>query len=180
MVETPVRAIEPEEKEGAEEAAELPPDEAAVRDEEQSHALVPVGGRRRWTDTGPRLAAAVCYFAWLGYVLAPAPLLLLGIRRIRESTGAVYHIYAATGWSVVIASLRILLVGSSMWAGMIDGQAAEAACNLLNLAHIVVLMSVALLLSTVYALEALLGREASIPWISPWARERARALLDGS
>lgn len=174
----PERPVETTESKEREEVDGLLPDEAAVRAEQECRALVPVGQRRSWTDTGPRLLAAASYFAWLGYVLAPAPLLLLGSRRIRQSTGAVYHIYAATAWSVVIASLRVLLVGGSFWMGITSGELAEDVANALSLAHIVVLLSVALLLSTLYAIEALLGREATIPWISPWARGHARSLLE--
>lgn len=174
MPDTRVETIDPTQ---ADETAEQPPQSPPRPDAEESTALVPVNHRRRWSDTLPRILAAVSYFTWLGYVLAPAPLLLLGINRIRRSRAAVYHIYAATAWSVIIASLRILLLSSSLWLGMCEGPIAETACNVLNLAHIVVLLSFALLLSTVYAIEALLGREASIPRVSGWARERTAELL---
>ena len=177
MSETPICTIGGDEPE---EVPNVPPDEAAVGATDRSRALVPVGRRRRWTETGPRLLAAISYFAWLGYILAPAPLLLLGFAGVRRSPGAVYHIYAATLWSIVIASLRVLLVGVSFWLGLTDGEAAEAIVNALNLAHIVVLLTAALLLSTIYAIEALLGREPTIPWVSPWAKERARELLEAS
>jgi hypothetical protein len=43
--------------------------------------------------------------------------------------------------------------------------------------HLVVVLSFALLLSGWYAVEALLGREISLPPLSRWAHERARHFL---
>ncbi len=144
------------------------------------HALVPVGRRWHCEDLSQRFVAALCYFSWLGWVLAPACLLLLGVKRIRDSGTAVYHIYVATGWSIAVVILRSLLGGATLWLSMGEVWAAGAACNVTKMLDIVLVLSFALLFSTIYAVQALAGAEASLPWISPWAHGRARDLLDDS
>ncbi|MGI5817136.1 MAG: hypothetical protein ACOX9R_03445 [Armatimonadota bacterium] len=153
-----------------------PPDSERA-DDPRSRALVPVGRRRRWRDPGARFIAALCYFAWLGWVTAPAPLLLLNSRRMRAARGVPYHLFAATGWSVLITAIRVVLYVTSTWLATCEGARAEAVCNALNLAHLVIALSFALLLSSWYALEALMGRDVSFPWLSRWAHRRANRHL---
>lgn len=157
-------------------------DESRLEDEERaddprSRALVPVGRRRRWRDPGPKFIAALCYFAWLGWITAPAPLLLLNSRRMRRARGIPYHLFAAGGWSTAIVLIRALLYAVTTWLGTCEGPQPEAICNALNLAHLVVVLAFALLLSTWYAVEALLGRDISMPPLSEWAHRRADHFL---
>lgn len=166
----------------------MDPDAARREDEENeharerpgdghSHALVPVGRRRRWRDPGARLIAAVCYFAWLGWLTAPAPLLLLNSRRMRRAKGIPYHLFASAGWSTLIVGIRLVLYVLATWLGTCEGPRPEAICNALNLAHLVIVLSFAVLLSGWYGTEALVGRDISFPWLSAWARGRADHFL---
>jgi len=148
-------------------------------DAPECRALVRVRPPRRWGDAGARVIAAICYFAWLGYITAPLPLLLRNLQGFRSRPELAYHIFNATGWSLFVVALRALLIGAAMWAGTCQGETAEAVCNALTLAHLVVVLTFALLLSTVYAVEALLGRQVTIPLVSRWARRRTHALMSG-
>ncbi|MBD3293456.1 MAG: hypothetical protein GF393_11065 [Armatimonadia bacterium] len=153
------------------------PPEDERSDDSRSRAIVPLHPRRRWRDPGPKMVAAVCYFAWLGWVTAPAPLLLLNSRRMRKARGMPYHLFAAAGWSSAIAVFRIGLYALTTWLGTCEGARPEAICNALNMMHLVVVLSFALLFSGWYAVEALLGREISLPPLSRWAHKRARHFL---
>ena len=155
--------------------ADHPGDERS--EDRRSRAIVPVNRGRVWRDPGEKTLAALCYFAWLGWVTAPAPLLLLNSRRMRGARGIPYHLFAATGWSVLVALLRLSLYGITTWLGTCEGAQPEAICNAVNLAHLVVVLAFALLLSTWYAVEALMGREVSFPSLSAWARRRADHFL---
>jgi len=161
----------------ANESGEAAPDTCA--DAPKCRALVRVRPPRRWGDAGPRMIAGVCYFAWLGYITAPLPLLLCNLQGFRSRPELAYHIFNATGWSLFVVALRALLIGAAMWAGACQGETAEAVCNALNLVHLVVVLAFALLLSTIYAVEALLGRQVTIPLVSRWARRRTHALVSG-
>lgn len=156
--------------------ADVPSDDERSEDA-RSRALVPVGRARTWRDPGPKFIAAVCYFAWLGWITAPVPLLLLNSRRMSNARGVPYHLFAAAGWSTAIAVLRVGLYAVSTWLGTCEGARPEAICNALNMVHLVIVLSIALLLSTWYALEALLGRDISLPPLSEWARRRADHFL---
>jgi hypothetical protein len=152
-------------------------EEGEREEDARSRALVPVGRRPKWRDPGPKFLAALCYFAWLGWVTAPAPLLLLNSRRMREARGIPYHLFAAAGWSTLVAVLRGILLALATWLQICEWYPAETICNVLNLIYWVVVLSFALLLSTWYAVEALLGREISLPPLSRWARRRADHFL---
>ncbi|MFW5867859.1 MAG: hypothetical protein ACOCX2_08590 [Armatimonadota bacterium] len=153
------------------------PTEGRDDDDPRSRAIVPVGRKRQWRDPGPKFIAALCYFAWLGWITAPAPLLFLNSRRMRSARGIPYHLYAAAAWSTVVTLVRgaISLLSTGLY--VCGWSQAEAVCSALNLIYWVVVLTFALLLSGWYALEALLGRETSIPWISDWARRRADHFL---
>jgi len=146
-------------------------------DDARSRAIVPVGRRRTWRDPGPKFMAALCYFAWLGWITAPAPLLLLNSRRMRNARGIPYHLFAATAWSVAIAVLRAILWALATWMHICQWPRAESICYALNLVYWVVVLSFALLMSAWYAMRALLGREINLPWNSGWARRRADHFL---
>ena len=156
--------------------AETPPQDERTEDA-RSRAIVPVGHRRKWRDPGQKFVAALCYFAWLGWVTAPVPLLLLNSRRMRNARGMPYHLFASAGWSTAIVVLRVGLYALATWLGTCDGPRPEAICNALNLAHLVVVLSFALLLSGWYAAEALLGRNISLPPLSRWAHRREDRFL---
>ncbi len=149
-------------------------DERAGR--EECRALVRVRQRRNWDELGSRMVVAACYFSWLFYLTALLPLLLLNLRTYRSRPSAAFHVYAATAWSLLIAAIRALLLVGSMWAGTREGPLAESICNTLSMVHLVLVLTFALLLSTFYAIEALLGREADVPVIGRWAREKAKTL----
>ncbi len=123
------------------------------------------------------MIAALCYFAWLGWVTAPAPLLLLNSRRMVSARGIPFHLFASAGWSTGIILLRIALMVLATWLGGVEGPRTEAACNAVRIANGVIVYSFALLLSTWYAMEALLGREISLPPLSSWARARANRFI---
>ncbi|MFW6437761.1 MAG: hypothetical protein ACOCZ7_02000 [Armatimonadota bacterium] len=146
-------------------------------DDPRLRAIVPVGRRRGWRDPGPKFMAAFCYFLWLGWITAPLPLLLLNSRRMRNVRGVPYHLFAAAAWNSLIVVVRVILNAVTTLLDICEWPGAESLCHSLNMIHLVVVLSFALLLSTWYAIEALLGREVSLPWISPWARSRADHFL---
>lgn len=146
-------------------------------DDGRSRALVPVDRRRVWRDPGPKMLAAVCYFAWLGWLTAPLPLVLLSSRRMRNARGVPYHLFASAGWSMLLAMARLALYAIATWLGTRDGRQYEVACSALSLVHLVVVMAFALLMSCWYAVEALIGREISLPPLSRWAQRRADHFL---
>jgi len=150
----------------------------AERDE--CRALARVDTPRRWDDAGARMVLAACYFAWLGYVTALLPLLLLNLRAFRRREELAYQAYASTAWSVVVAAVNGMLLGIAVWAGTHSGPAAEAVCNAVNLVKLVLVLAFALLMSLIYGIEALIGRRPGIPWISAWARAKAQALTGGA
>lgn len=125
---------------------------------------------------GARLLAAAAYFAWLGYVTVPLPLLLLNLPAFRRRPKLAYHAWNATAWSLVVAAVRGGLVLAGAWSGTLSGDLAGSVCNTLSLIHLVLVLSFALLLSSWYGLRTLCGREVEIPWLSRWARERVRVL----
>lgn len=149
-------------------------DERAGQNE--CRALVRVRQPRDWDEVGVRMITAACYFSWLLYLTALLPLLLLNLRAYRSRPAATFHVYAATGWSLLIAAIRGLLLVGSLWAGTYEGPLADSVGNALSMVHLVLVLTFALLLSTFYAVEALLGREADLPVIGPWARRKAKAL----
>jgi len=153
------------------------PPETERPDDGRSRALVPVERRRVWRDPGPRMIAAVCYFAWVGWITAPLPLVLLSSRRMRAARGVPYHLFASAGWSVLVAAVRLMLYAIATWLGTCEGPRYEAVCYALGLIHLVVVMAFALLMSSWYAVEALMGREISLPPLSDWARRRANHFL---
>jgi len=126
-----------------------------------------------WPRALRRCIAAACYFAWLGYVTAPLPLLLLRLPRLPRSARLLRHLYSATAWSLLVTGVRVILLIAATWMGTRGGDAAKVVCSALNLAHLVVVLAFALLLSSVFALEALLGRDLHIPIISGWAARKA-------
>ncbi|MGC9316753.1 MAG: hypothetical protein ACP5KN_01805 [Armatimonadota bacterium] len=140
---------------------------------EECRALARIYRPSRWPQPGAKIVAAMCYFSWLGYVTAFVPLLLVRIRRLRRWRSFAFHAYASVGWSLVVAGLRLALMAGSLWAGACRGPTAESVCNALNMLNLVVVLAFSLLLSCVYAAEALLGRDVSIPGITPWARRHA-------
>ncbi len=146
-------------------------------DDGRSRALVPVGRRRVWRDPGPKMVAAVCYFAWVGWITAPLPLVLLSLRRMRAARGVPYHLFASAGWSVLVAAVRLALYVIATWLGTCEGPRYEAVCSAMGLIHLVVVLAFALLMSSWYAVEALMGREISLPPLSDWARRRADHFL---
>ncbi|NLO04764.1 MAG: hypothetical protein GX131_02925 [candidate division WS1 bacterium] len=159
-----------------------PPEDDVTGDEERSEedsrsrALVPVGRRVRVSDADKRVVAALCYFAWLGYLTAPLPLLLLRLRGYRNARGIPYHLYASAGWSIAVAVLRIILNGVAATLAARSGGHFEDAANVINMLHLVIVLAFALLLSCVYGIEALLLRKVNIPWVSAWAEKRAEEL----
>ncbi len=120
-----------------------------------------------------KFVAGLCYFMWLGWVTAVIPFLLLNFRRMRRARGVPYHLFAAGGWSTLVVAIRLALYGVSVVLGTCQGPRPEAICNALNLAHLVIVLAFALLLSAWYAVEALSGSEVSFPWLSKWAHRRA-------
>lgn len=146
-------------------------------DDARSRALVPVGRRWAWRDPGPRLLAALCYFAWLGWVTALAPLLLLSSQSVQRARRIPTHLFAATGWSTVIVAIRLSFWLATTFTDISSWPHAEAVGNALRMVDLVVVLSFALLLSCWYAIEALMGRNASLPWLWTWARERADSYL---
>jgi hypothetical protein len=166
--------MEPDEAQQSDENSSL---EQEREEDRRSRAIVPVERRRPWRDPGPKFMAALCYFAWLGWITAPAPLLLLNSRRMRKARRVPYHLFAASAWSIAIVVLRVILYAVATWLDICEWPAAESICTSLNMVHLVVVLSFALLLSCWYGLLALLGREISLPWISDWARRRADHFL---
>ncbi|HCA47458.1 MAG TPA: hypothetical protein DEP45_08930 [Armatimonadetes bacterium] len=156
------------------------PPEAEPPDDPRSRALVRVEPRFVWRDPGPKMLAAACYFAWLGWLTAPLPLLLLRSRRMRRVRGIPYHLFASAGWSVIVIALRLAINGISALAGAIEGPQGDAITGALALAHLVVVLSLALLLSSFFGIEALLGRRISFPPLSRWAEARAKHFLGES
>ncbi|MGD9497217.1 MAG: hypothetical protein AB7Y46_13040 [Armatimonadota bacterium] len=136
----------------------------------QCRALVPVQRARRPIDVGQRFLAAIGYFAWLGYVTAPFPLLLLNLPDFRRRPALAYHALNATAWSLFVLALRVLLIGAGIWASACSGK--QTVCSALNLVHLVLILAFATLLSLLFAIEAMLGRRVSIPLLSRWARAR--------
>jgi len=148
-----------------------PDPEASAGQECRALARVPA----RPSGGGAKLLAAVAYFAWLGYLTAPLPLLLLNLRAFRRRPQLAYHAWNATAWSLFIATVRGLLALAGAWSGTCAGEQAEALCSALGLVNLVLVGSFALLLSTWYALRTLLGRPVEIPVLSRWARSRLEA-----
>lgn len=140
---------------------------------EECRSLVRIYRPSRWPQAGAKIVAAICYFSWLGYVTAFLPLLLVRARRLRRWRSFAFHAYASGGWSLAVAGLRAALIAGSLWAGTCHGPTAEAACNVLNMLNLVVVLAFSLLLSCVYAVEALLGRQVNIPGITQWASRHA-------
>jgi hypothetical protein len=143
----------------------------------RSRALVPVSRGRGLRDPGPKLMAGLCYFAWLGWITAPAPLLLLNSGRMRKTRRVPYHLFAAAGWSTLIVGIRAVFWVVTTWLDISQWVHAEAVSNVVRLTDLVVVLSFALLLSCWWALEALLARELSVAWLSDWARRRADHFL---
>ena len=150
------------------------------RDDPRSRALVRVEPRFVWRDPGPKMLAAVCYFAWLGWLTAPLPLLLLRSRRMRRVRGVPYHLFASVGWSVIVIALRLVMNGLSTLAALIEGPQRDAITGVLTLVHLVVVLSIALLVSSFFGIEALIGRKISFPPLSRWAEARAKHFLGQS
>ncbi|MFO8081931.1 MAG: hypothetical protein R6V07_16740 [Armatimonadota bacterium] len=146
-------------------------------DDARSRALVPVSRRRAWRDPGPKLMAGLCYFAWLGWITAPVPLLLLNSSRMLKARRVPYHLFAAVGWSTLIVGIRAVFWVMTTWLDISQWVHAEAVSNFVRLTDLVVVLSFALLLSCWWALEALLGRELPIAKLSDWARGRADHFL---
>jgi hypothetical protein len=127
------------------------------------------------SGAGARLLAAVGYFAWLGYLTAPLPLLLLNLRAFRRRQELAYHAWNATAWSVFVTVVRGLLGLVGTWTGVYPGPLAQGICNAVGLVHLVLVLSFALLLSSWYSLQALCGRRVEIPILSRWVRARVGA-----
>jgi len=144
--------------------------------QDECRALARMAAPRRWDDPGLRMVLSVCYFAWLGYLTALLPLLLLNLRALRRREELAYHVYASVGWSLVVAAVNAVLLGAAVWAGTCEGPTAEAVCNAVNLIKLVLVLAFALLMSLIYGIEALIGRRPGIPWISAWARTKSQAL----
>jgi len=147
--------------------------------QEECRALARVDAPRRWDDAGLRMILGACYFAWLGYLTALLPLLLLNLRAFRRREELAYQVYASVGWSLIVAAVNAILLGLGVWAGTHSGPVAEAACNAVNLVKLVLVLAFALLMSLIYGIEALIGRRPGIPWVSAWARRKA-ALTGGA
>jgi hypothetical protein len=137
----------------------------------ECRALVRVPAPR----AGARLLAAVGYFAWLGYLTAPLPLLLLNLRAFRRYQELAYHAWNATAWSVFVTVVRAVLALAGTWSGACPGPLAQGICNAVGLVHLVLVLSFALLLSSWYGLRVLLGRPVEIPVLSRWARAHVHA-----
>lgn len=131
-----------------------------------------VRARAPRSGDGARLLAAMAYFAWLGYLTAPLPLLLLNLRAFRRRPQLAYHAWNATAWSMFIAAVRGVLALVGTWSGACPGELAQGICNVVGLVHLVLVLSFALLLSSWYGLRVLLGRPVEIPVLSRWARAR--------
>ncbi len=144
------------------------------------HALVRVHPPRRWDDPGVRMVLGACYFAWLGYLTALLPLLLLNLHAVRRREELAYNAYASVGWSLVVAAVNAVLLGASVWAGTCEGPTAEAVCNAASLIKLVLVLAFALLMSLIYGTEVLIGRRPGIPWISAWAHAKAQSLTGGA
>lgn len=140
---------------------------------EECRALVRVPAPR--SGDGARLLAAMAYFAWLGYLTAPLPLLLLNLRTFRRRPQLAYHAWNATAWSLFIAAVRAVLALAGTWSGACPGELAQGICNVVGLVHLVLVLSFALLLSSWYGLRVLLGRPVEIPVLSRWARAHVHA-----
>ncbi len=150
----------------------------ACRDE--CHALARRDAPRRWDDPGLRMVLGACYFAWLGYLTALLPLLLLNLHAVRRREELAYNAYASVGWSLVVAAVNAVLLGASVWAGTCEGPTAEAVCNAASLIKLVLVLAFALLMSLIYGTEVLIGRRPGIPWISAWAHAKAQSLTGGA
>lgn len=147
-----------------------PEPEAGTGDE--CRALVRVAARP--SGDGARLLAAMAYLAWLGYLTAPLPLLLLNLRAFRRRPQLAYHAWNATAWSLFVAAVRAVLALVGTWSGACPGELAQGICNAVGLVHLVLVLSFALLLSSWYGLRVLLGRQVEIPVLSSWARARVQ------
>ncbi len=147
--------------------------------QDECRALARIHPPRWWDDAGARMVAGACYFAWLGYLTALLPLLLLNLRAFRRREDLAYHVFASVGWSLMVAAVNAVLLGIAIWAGAHRGPTGEAVCNTVNLVKLVLVLAFALLMSLIYATEALMGRRPGIPWVSPWASRKAQALTGG-
>ncbi len=168
----------------------MSPNEPTIRDDvaedveaaEESEAtgecqsLVPLYSPRRFPHSGARIMAALCYFCWLGYIAAPLPLLLLRLRSLRRWKRFAGHAYAAAAWSILVASLQLVIMTAAIILRLLPTPTAEAAANTLELTRLVIVLTFATLLSCYWGLEALLGRDINIPLIGPWAQRKARDL----
>jgi len=97
----------------------------------RSRALVPVSRGRGLRDPGPKLMAGLCYFAWLGWITAPAPLLLLNSGRMRKTRRVPYHLFAAAGWSTFIVVIRAVFSVVTTWLDISQWVHAEAVSNVI-------------------------------------------------
>ncbi|MFP4248835.1 MAG: hypothetical protein ACLFU7_04190 [Armatimonadota bacterium] len=154
-----------------------PQSEEERTEDVRSRALVPVSRRRGLRDPGPKLMAGLCYFAWLGWITAPAPLMLLNSSGMLKARRVPYHLFAAAGWSTFVVVIRAVFWVVTTWLDISQWAHAEAVNNVVRLIDLVVVLSFALLLSCWWALEALLGRELPVARLSDWAREKADHFL---
>ena len=80
-------------------------------------AVASAATRKPAAATSRPIAAAFGYFAWIGYLTAPLPLLLLNLRAFKRSPQLAYHAWNATAWSLFVGVIRGTLAVISAWAG---------------------------------------------------------------